>query len=130
MTMDVVAFCCEHSAYRAADLAGNRRLCCPQGLRIIPVPCAGRVDVIHILKAFEKGAAGVLLLGCEDGACHHLTGNARSKYRVEYARMLLKEVGIDERRLKTFGLAPNAPHKLTRLVNEFDKELGELETIR
>jgi len=128
--MHVVAFCCEHSAYRAADLAGNRRLRCPQSLRIIPVPCAGRVDVIHILKAFEKGAAGVLLLGCEDGACHHVTGNVRGKQRVEYTRMLLKEVGIDERRLRTFNLAPNAPHKFIRVVNEFDEEMGELEAVR
>lgn len=127
--MEIVAFCCENSAYGAADLAGSRRLRYPQRLRIIPVPCAGRVDTIHILKAFEKGAAGVLLLGCEDGACHHITGNVRSKRRVEYTRMLLKEVGIDERRLRTCSLAPNASHKFIRAVTEFDEEIGELEKI-
>jgi heterodisulfide reductase subunit A len=113
-----VAFCCEHSAYPAADLAGKLGLHYPQNIRIIRVPCAGQVDVFHILKAFEKGAAGVLVMGCEEGACHHITGNTRAKDRVRYCSSLLKEASVDGRSVAMFNLSPNAPHKFVRAVNE------------
>jgi coenzyme F420-reducing hydrogenase delta subunit/Pyruvate/2-oxoacid:ferredoxin oxidoreductase delta subunit len=120
-----VAFCCEHSAYPAADLAGKLRLHYPENIRIIWVPCAGQVDVFHILKAFEKGAAAVLVMGCEDGACHHITGNTRAKERVKYSEMLLKEVNVDGGRVKMFNLSPNAPHKFVRAVNEITRIIKE-----
>jgi len=117
----IVAFCCEHSAYPAADLAGKLRLHYPENLRVIRVPCAGQVDVFHILKAFEKGAATVLVMGCEDGACHHITGNIRAKERVNYCNMLLKEVRVDDRPVAMFNVSPNAPYKFVRAVNEITK---------
>ena len=60
---DVVAFCCVQSAYQAADTAGSMRITNPENVRVIRVPCAGRVDVLHILRAFERGADGVLVCG-------------------------------------------------------------------
>jgi heterodisulfide reductase subunit A len=120
-----VAFCCEHSAYPAADLAGKLRLRYPENLRIIRVPCAGQVDVFHILKAFENGAVAVLVMGCEDGACHHITGNTRAKERVKYCNMLLKEAKVDGRPVAMFNLSPNAPHKFVRAVNEINKIIKE-----
>ena len=113
-----IAFCCQHSAYPAADLAGKLALHYPESLRIIRVPCAGQVDVFHILKAFEKGAAAVLVMGCEEGACHHITGNTRAKDRVRYCDTLLKEVSVDGRPVAMFNLSPNAPHKFAGAVNE------------
>ncbi len=123
MSRRVVAFCCEHSAYPAADLAGRLRLHSPDELRLIRIPCAGQLDVIHILKAFEKGAAAVLVLGCEDGACHHITGNTRAKTRVKYCSMLLEEIGMDDRRVAMFNLSPNAPHKFVNAINEITSAL-------
>ena len=113
-----VAFCCEHSAYPAADLAGRLRLHYPDNLRIIRVPCAGQVDVFHILKAFENGAAGVLVMGCEEEACHHITGNTRAKERVKYCNTLLKEAKVGGRSVVMFNLSPNAPHKFAKAANE------------
>lgn len=121
----IVAFCCEHSAYPAADLAGKLKIHYPENLRIIRVPCAGRVDLIHILKAFEKGAAAVLVLGCENGACHHITGNTRAKERVKYCNMLLEEIEADGRLVAMFNLSPNAPHKFVGAVNEIAKRIKE-----
>jgi coenzyme F420-reducing hydrogenase delta subunit/Pyruvate/2-oxoacid:ferredoxin oxidoreductase delta subunit len=120
-----VAFCCEHSAYPAADLAGRLRLRYSKDVRIIQVPCAGQVDVLHILKAFEKGATAVLVMGCEEGACHHITGNTRAKERVKYSETLLKEVRVDGGRVRMFNLSPNAPHKFVRAVNEVAKTVKE-----
>ena len=121
----IVVFCCEHSAYPAADGAGKLGLECPQSLRIIRVPCAGRVDVLHILKAMEKGALAVLVLGCEEGACQHIDGNIRAKERVKYAETLLKEAGMDGRLVEMFNLAPNTPLKFVRVVNEINERLKE-----
>jgi heterodisulfide reductase subunit A len=120
-----VAFCCEHSAYPAADLAGRLKLHYSKDVRIIQVPCAGQVDVLHILKAFEKGAAAVLVMGCEEGACHHITGNTRAKERVKYSETLLKEVRVDGGRVRMFNLSPNAPHKFVRAANEVAKTVKE-----
>jgi len=125
MNGKIVAFCCEHSAYPAADAAGKQGLQCPENLRIVRVPCAGRVDIIHILKAVEEGAAAVLVLGCEEGFCQHLTGNIRAKERANYSQMLLKEVGIDGNRVGMFNLAANAPHKFVKIVNEMNERIKE-----
>jgi coenzyme F420-reducing hydrogenase delta subunit len=125
MNNRIVAFCCEHSAYPAADLAGKLKIHYPENIRVIRVPCAGRVDLIHILKAFENGAAAVLVMGCEDGACHHITGNTRAKERVKYCYMLLKEIEADGRAVAMFNLSPNAPHKFVEAVNKITKRIKE-----
>jgi len=121
----IVAFCCENSAYLAADKAGRMRIYYPDSVRIIRVSCAGRVDVLHILSAFEKGAAGVLVMGCQEGACQHLTGNTRAKRRVRYAEGLLKEVGIDAARVKMVNLAPDMAQKFVREVKEMVERIKE-----
>jgi len=127
MNGKITAFCCQHSAYLAADAAGKQGLQCPENLRVIRVPCAGRVDVIHILKALEGGAAGVLVLGCEDGLCQHLTGNTRAKERTNHSETLLKEVGINGKRVAMFNIAANAPHKFIKIVNEMNERIKERE---
>ena len=123
MSGHIIAFCCEHSAYPAADLAGKRGLRYPESLRIVKVPCAGRVDILHILKALEKGAAGVLVLGCEEGACRHISGNLKAKERVKYSETLLKEIGMDGGRVGMFNLAYNAPHKFVRIAGEMSQRV-------
>ena len=59
----IIAFCCSHCAYNAADLAGSLRIQYPSSIKIIEVLCSGRVDVIHIMRAFEDGADGVMVAG-------------------------------------------------------------------
>lgn len=81
------------------------RLSYPASVKIIKVPCTGRVDVIHILKAFENGADGVYVVGCLEGDCHFLVGNIRAKKRVAYAKQLLDETGAGSERLAMFTLS-------------------------
>lgn len=123
---ELIAFCCQHSAYQATDRAGRLRLHYPENIRVIRVPCAGRVDVLHILKAFEKGADGVLVMGCQEGACCHLTGNSRAKERVRYSEILLKESGIDGERIRMVNLAPDMAHKFVQEVTEMTEKVKEL----
>ncbi len=70
------------------------RLSYPTNVKIIKVPCTGRVDITHVLKAFEDGADGVYLVGCLEGDCHYLVGNIRAKKRVEYLKHILDECGV------------------------------------
>ena len=122
MSGDVIAFCCEHSAYAAADGAGRLKLSFPDKLRIIRIPCVGRVDVLHILKALEGGAETVLLFGCEEGACQNLVGNILASDRVAYAKKLIAEIGIDESCVRISNVAPNDPYKFVRLIPEVAKK--------
>lgn len=122
----IVAFCCEHSAYQAADCAGYMRMAYPESLKLIRVPCAGRVDVIHILKALENGADGVLVLGCHEGACRHLSGNIRAMSRVDKANLLLQEVGMNGKRAAMFTLAPNQSARFAQIANETYERIKDL----
>ncbi len=81
------------------------RLSYPTNIRIIRVPCTGKVDIIHILRAFEKGADGVCLVGCMEGDCHFKTGNFRARKRVEQAAKLLDAIGVGGERVKMYNLS-------------------------
>jgi F420-non-reducing hydrogenase iron-sulfur subunit len=106
----IVAFCCHYCAYSAADLAGSMRLQYPPNVRIIRTPCTGRLEVEMFLKAFEDGADGVLVAGCEEGGCHFKEGNLIAKRRVNYTRELLAESGLEKERLRMVNVsAANAP---------------------
>jgi len=80
------------------------RLDYPTNINIIRVPCTGKVDVIHMLHAIQKGADGVYLVGCLEGACHYNEGNIRARERVEHVKTLLKEIGIEGDRVRMYNL--------------------------
>jgi coenzyme F420-reducing hydrogenase delta subunit len=101
----VIAFCCHYCAYSAADLAGSMRLEYSPNVRIIRLMCTGKVDTLHLLKAFEDGADAVYVAGCEEGSCHFQEGNLRAKMKVAQAKKLLKEVGIEPERLEMFHIS-------------------------
>jgi coenzyme F420-reducing hydrogenase delta subunit len=101
----IVAFCCHYCSYGAADLAGSMRLQYPHNIRVIKIPCTGKIDVIHLLRAFENGADAVYVAGCLEGDCHFLEGNYRAKKRVYYAKELLEEIGLEPERLEMFNMS-------------------------
>ena len=101
----IVAFCCNFCAFAAADLAGAMRIQYPPNVRIVRLPCTGKVDALYIMKTFEEGADGVFVAGCLEGECHYLEGNLRAKKRVTYVKRLLAEVGIDPSRVEMFNLS-------------------------
>ena len=91
---EILAFCCNFCAYAAADLAGARRMQYPANVRIVHVPCTGKVEVQQILAAFERGIDGVLVAGCLEGGCHFVEGNLRARRRAEAAQRILDEIGL------------------------------------
>jgi coenzyme F420-reducing hydrogenase delta subunit len=85
---------------------------------IIRLPCSGRVDVLHILRAFREGADAVFVAGCLEGNCNYEYGNIEAKKRVEYARRILSEIGIEGERVEMFNVASNMAWKFKEIVDE------------
>jgi F420-non-reducing hydrogenase iron-sulfur subunit len=101
------------------------RLKIPTNFRIIRVPCTGKVDIIHILRAFEKGADGVYVVGCMEGDCHFNEGNFRARKRVEQAAKVLEKIGVGGDRVKMYNLSsgegPLFAQYSTEMVNLIKK---------
>jgi F420-non-reducing hydrogenase iron-sulfur subunit len=99
------------------------RITYPDSIRIIRLPCTGKVDVIHIMRAFQKGADGVYVVGCLEGECHFLTGNLKAKKRVEYARKLLDEIGIGGQRLEMYNIAASDGPRFAQVAQEMHQRI-------
>lgn len=122
----IVAFCCHYCAYTAADLAGTMRLQYPPNVRIIRIPCTGKVDVLFLLKAFEEGADGVYVAGCLEGDCHFLKGNLRAKKRVALAKGILEEVGIGAERLEMYNMSAAMGPRFAEVAREMTEKIRKL----
>ncbi|MCK5552516.1 MAG: hydrogenase iron-sulfur subunit [Deltaproteobacteria bacterium] len=123
----IVAFCCDKSAYVAADMAGELGKSLPEGLDIIRVPCAGRIDAFHMLQALENGADGVLIFACHEENCQSLTGILMAKARMGYVCGIMENIGLEKERLELCNLATNNGAKFAETVQKkFDdlKRLG------
>jgi F420-non-reducing hydrogenase iron-sulfur subunit len=122
----IVAYCCNFCAFAAADLAGAMRLQYPPSVRIIRLPCTGKIDAIHLMKAFEEGADGAFVAGCLEGQCHYLEGNLRARKRVAYVKRLLAEVGIEPERVDMFNLSSAMGGRFAEIVEEMTQRIKEL----
>ena len=96
----IIAFACNWCSYAASDAAGTSRRHYPANVRIVRVMCTGMIDPVYILKAFEKGADGVLVTGCHIGDCHYISGNIKAEKMIENLRTLLRRLGLDDDRLQ------------------------------
>lgn len=122
----IVAFCCHYCAYAAADLCGTVRLQYQPHVRIIKVPCSGRVSEEHILHAFAAGADGVCVAGCLEGNCHFQTGNIRARQRVQRVKGMLAEVGLEPERLQMYHLSAAMGRRFADIVREMVDLIREL----
>ena len=102
------------------------RLQYPPDIRIIQVPCTGKVDIIHLLTAFEEGADGVMVAGCLEGDCHFLEGNLRAKKRVMRAKEILEKVGLGGARLEMFNLSAGMGGRFAEIAREMDERIRGL----
>ncbi|MFA6108134.1 MAG: hydrogenase iron-sulfur subunit [Candidatus Latescibacterota bacterium] len=114
----ITAFVCNWCTYAGADLAGTSRMQYAPNLRLIKVPCTGRIDPLLVLKAFEAGADGVLVSGCHPGDCHYTSGNYHARRRWTVFRHLLDFTGIGEERLFFSWVSAAEGRKFADLVNE------------
>jgi F420-non-reducing hydrogenase iron-sulfur subunit len=102
------------------------RLHYPSSVKIVRVPCTGKVDVIHILRAFEKGADGVYVVGCEEGSCQYTSGNFRARKRVEQVKHLLDGIGIGGERAQMFNLSSGEGPRFAKFAVEMDERIRKL----
>ncbi len=98
----------------------------PPSIKIIQVPCSGRVDIIHLLRAIEDGADGVYVAGCLEGECHFLTGNLKAKKRVQYVKKVLEEIGIEPERVEMFNLSSGEGPKFAEIAREMYERIKAL----
>jgi coenzyme F420-reducing hydrogenase delta subunit/ferredoxin len=115
----IIAFLCTWCSYTGADLAGTSRFKSPHNIRGIRVPCSGRVSPELVMKAFDQGADGVIVLGCHIGECHYDNGNHRAAKRVPLLRSLMTFVGLEPERLKLDWVSASEGERFANLVNEF-----------
>jgi F420-non-reducing hydrogenase iron-sulfur subunit len=94
------------------------RLSYPSNVKVIQVPCTGRVDIIHLLRAIEDGADGVYVAGCLEGECHYLSGNLKAKKRVQYVKKVLKDIGIEPERVEMFNLSAGQGPRFAEIARE------------
>jgi len=102
------------------------RLQYPPNLRIIEVPCTGKVDIIHLLMAFEQGADGVMVVGCLEGDCHYSAGNLYAKKRVLRVKEILDKVGLGAERIGMFNLSSGMGGRFAEIVREVTGKILEL----
>ncbi|SPF31442.1 MvhD-family protein [Syntrophobacter sp. SbD1] len=102
------------------------RLSYPTNLRIVKVPCTGRVAAIHLLRAIEKGADGVFIAGCMEGDCHYQEGNLRAKKRVTYIRGLLESIGVDRERVAMYNLSAGMGPRFAEIAQEMTDKIRQL----
>jgi len=122
----VIGFLCNWCSYAGADVAGTSRIDYPHNIRIIRVPCSGRVDPLFVLKCFQRGADGVLISGCHPGDCHYTDGNYHARRRFALLREFLDYLGISKERLRLEWVSASEGQRFADLVSDFTTELANL----
>lgn len=127
---NILVFCCNWCSYAGADLAGVSRFQYPPNIRIIRVMCSSRVDPTFVLRAFNNGIDGVLVIGCHMGDCHYMKGFEYTQERMNHLKNLIKYIGIEADRFQIHSISASEGKKFAELINDFTKKIinfGELE---
>jgi F420-non-reducing hydrogenase iron-sulfur subunit len=122
----IVGFLCNWCSYRGADLAGTARLKFAPNVKIIRVPCSTRVEPSFVLKAFQSGADGVLILGCHPGDCHYIEGNYKTMRRVPLLKKMLVQLGVEDKRVRLDWVSASEGERYANIVNQMTEEVRAL----
>jgi coenzyme F420-reducing hydrogenase delta subunit len=122
----IIAFLCNWCSYAGADLAGVSRIQYPPNIRIVRVPCSGRVNPYFIIKSLTDGWDGVLISGCHPGDCHYISGNLVARRRFAILNELLDFFGLKDRVQFMWASAAEGERfaMLVRKATKVVKELG------
>ncbi len=122
----IVGFLCNWCSYAGADMAGTSRISYPPNIRVIRVPCSGRVDPLLIIKGFQQGADGVLVAGCHPGDCHYAEGNYYARRRFALLHPFLDYLGIDRERFRVEWVSASEGKRFSQVVSSFTDGLIKL----
>jgi len=122
----IVAFFCNWCTYTASDLAGTSRMTYAPNTRVIRIMCSGRLDPQFVLDAFRQGADGVLIGGCHPGDCHYQEGNYKALRRFRLLRRLLRQMGIEQERVRLEWISASEGDRVQKVTNEISEQVRRL----
>jgi len=122
----IVAFLCNWCSYAGADLAGTSRIQYPANVRIIRVPCSGRLNPFFVLASLQQGIDGVLISGCHPGECHYLTGNYTARRKFALLKGLLEYVGLEQGRVQLSWVSASEGVKFARVIATVTEKIRSL----
>jgi coenzyme F420-reducing hydrogenase delta subunit len=122
----VVAFLCNWCSYAGADLAGVSRIQYPPNVRVIRVPCSGRINPAFLLRALQNGADAVLVSGCHPGDCHYISGNLVARRKFALVRALLQYVGIEPQRVQFTWVSASEGGRFAAIIEKVVEQVRKL----
>ncbi|MEW6619102.1 MAG: hydrogenase iron-sulfur subunit [bacterium] len=122
----LIVFCCTNCPSSAAKVSETMGLSIPTNVKVVQIPCTGRVDILHLLKAIESGADGVYVFGCSDGNCQFTDGNIKAKRRVARAKKVLDEIGIGGQRVEMYSMSAAMGQRFVEVSREMTEKIREL----
>jgi F420-non-reducing hydrogenase iron-sulfur subunit len=122
----ILAFLCNWCSYAGADLAGTSRVQYPPNIRVIRVPCSGRINPLFILKALQSGIDGVLVSGCHPGDCHYISGNYVGRRKSATLKRFLEYLGFEEGRVQFSWVSAAEGVKFSQVVGEVVQDIKKL----
>jgi F420-non-reducing hydrogenase iron-sulfur subunit len=122
----IVAFLCNWCSYAGADLAGVSRLQYPSNVRVIRVPCSGRINPLYIVKALHYGIDGVLVSGCHPGDCHYISGNLVARRKFAFLKSYLGYIGIEPERVQFSWVSASEGSRFAELIEKVSNDIKKL----
>ena len=122
----IVAFCCSNCASSAADVADGMNKALPENVKMVHVPCTGRIEILHLLKPFEEGADGVYVAGCQEDSCQYVTGITKATKRVAHVKKILEQLNIEPERLNIYNLSAGKGQAFVDVALEMNDRVTEL----
>lgn len=122
----IVAFLCNWCSYAGADLAGVSRIQYPTNIRVIKVPCSGRINLLYIIKALQKGVDGVLVSGCHPGDCHYISGNLFARRKFALMKKFLEYIGIEPERVQFTWVSAAEGIRFAQVVEQVTNDIRKL----
>ena len=122
----ILAFLCNWCSYAGADLAGVSRIQYPPNIRVVRIPCSGRVNPIFVLKSLQNGFDGVLVSGCHPGDCHYISGNYVARRKFSVLKSLLEFVGVEPGRVQFSWVSAGEGEKFAEVVTKVTEDIRKL----
>jgi len=122
----IIVFLCNWCSYAGADLAGVSRIQYPHNIRIIRVPCSGRINPLYVVKALQKGADGVLVSGCHPGDCHYVSGNYYARRKFALLKNFLVYLGLEPERVQFSWVSASEGNLFAALIEKVVNDIIQL----
>jgi coenzyme F420-reducing hydrogenase delta subunit len=122
----ILALLCNWCSYAGADLAGVSRIQYPPTIRVVRVPCSGRVDPLFILKSLQNGFDGVLVSGCHPGDCHYLSGNYVARRKFAILKTLLEFMGIEPERVQFSWISAGEGERFAQVMTKVTDDIRKI----